>query len=83
MRSGLPAEYSTLQFPVSKTPKRIPELVTLLRSVFPGHQPQPELTRVVPHHRSPGDAEKLLLAPPPNIVENQKLEIFWEEFLQV
>lgn len=52
MRLVLPAEHLTLQFPVSKTPERNTKLVTLLPSVFPAHQPQPELPRAVPHRRA-------------------------------
>lgn len=82
MQLALPAKYLTLQFPVSKTPERNAKLVSLLPSVFSVHQPKPELPQGSPSPLSPGDAERLLLAPPPNIVENQKLEIFWEECLQ-
>lgn len=67
----LPAERLTWQFPVSKAPERNPKLVT----VVPG-------VSLVCREPSAGDVEKLLLAPPPNIVENEKLEIFWEEFLE-
>lgn len=71
MWSVLPAECLTRQFPVSKAPERKPKSVTLVPGVS-----------LVCRDPSPGDGEKLLLAPPPNIVENEKLEVFWEEFLQ-
>ena len=81
MQLVLPAEYLTLQFPVSKTPEKhkvgdfAPQRVLSAPA-------SARATQGSPSPLSPGDAEKLLLAPAPNIVENQKLEIFWEEFLQ-